>query len=137
MTRDHILGEPAGRQVDEWVAEHVIGWKPCDFLRDFNGSVWPQDVPEYSSRLMSAWDVVVHMQANGWNFSVESGDLGEYAAEFVCWHGPCERHGNPHDDYHAENATAPTAQLAICRAALLTTLRDFPQIEAVRPFSRE
>ena len=122
MTREEILVLPAGAEMDALVAERVMGWlrigpdEPYRFHKEMGGIIGPDGRPARfaageipfdwfpSTRIADAWDVVEKL-AGG----LEEGDrfevirLGEtvWRAGFTIF------------------VTADTAQLAICRAALL------------------
>lgn len=126
MTREEVLALPAGRELDQLVTEKVMG-KKLPISRPYNvGSVGPWSYgegtfcPYYSIQIAAAWQVFTHLCLTGQmiGFTVHSPrdrpDLTEvdelgYAREWMC---TC--HGTP--------IMAPTAPLAICRAALKTVL---------------
>jgi len=115
---------PAGRELDALVAERVMGWLDVGKQRDsvhtefVNFGVDPatveerrakkyaarQVVPHYSSDIAAAFQVVEKMAEKGDLIFLQThrGDAERYAATFV----------EPFTAY------APTAPLAICRAAL-------------------
>lgn len=72
LTSDEILSEPAGKRLDAWVAEHVMGWRPLALSRDFDGNFFPEDAPNYSTDIAAAWQVVEKMRADGWHYSIGS-----------------------------------------------------------------
>lgn len=136
--------EFTGPDLDKAIAEKVMGWKwyACQwgnqprlkYLDDpkkrggfpdnpeANGDeILAQDafryLPSYSMNISHAFDVVAHMEGEGyrWDFM----KLGDHVvAAFTCPLGPCERHGNPNHDFHEGSGEAETLPLAICRAAL-------------------
>ena len=123
MTKDEILNMPAGREIDAEVAVNVMGWTHvaskthCGYSPDYEGErrayLWParlgaKPVPHYSTSIDAAWDVVEK-------------DFGQ----LTLWRSRAKPELVKVDfcvgDEHYE-AYAPTAPIAICRAALLTTL---------------
>jgi len=148
MTLDEILGMEAGPELDRLVAENVMGWiAPTDidgvrgWLRwceeeqryvwagwwiespptDENGEIDPiwllagDKVWSPSTDIADAW-VVVQQLAQGLELAIAGSpdDIWRVAA---C--NPAESMPWP-----VIEAEAPTAPLAICRAALLTVLRE-------------
>lgn len=133
---------PAGRELDAWIAEQVMGfarWSPLTrddlyFLahpdqirrqyRKYGG--WSKalkkgsdgdryvdgmrDVPEFSTDIAAAWQVVEKFRSEGWKFCIADGD----EEPFQCYFQRLSEDGGV-DEPEAE---ADTAQLAICRAAL-------------------
>lgn len=113
MTKDEILNLPAGRGMDMAVIRDVLKWKHVH-TDDF---AYVYINPKYgavinfspSTDIAAAWDVIESMRAGKFSFSVISAMHG-ILVEFVTLYGKLKRF----------RATAPTAPLAICRAALLT-----------------
>lgn len=105
-------GMPAGREMDALVAEKVMGLEvsrdhyggPRHLVR--TGAKWRYDVIEaYSTKISSAWEVVekmIHLDPM----------IDWWGSHWDCvlrrQEGSCEEY----------TASAPTAPLAICRAAL-------------------
>jgi hypothetical protein len=135
-TREQILAEPAGGQMDAWVAEFVMGWKwptnrcpVCGWLysetRDQgcvpgDCSMRPRpNIVEiqksrgygvYSTDIADAWQVVEKMRTSPWKwYEIAHRPIG-CMVNFT---------GNIGDNVYAE-----TAPLAICKAALLATLES-------------
>lgn len=137
MTRDEILNIPAGRDLDVLVAERVMGfvWQECRCLCghemktlarhkiksptiwhngfDMIGVKHPRDlwgVPFYSTNISAAWEVA---QVIG-SFFIDNTapSLGIDVEFFRAGHKTIYK------------ATADTAPLAICRAALLAVMGD-------------
>lgn len=114
MTRDEILSEPAGPRLDAWVAEHVMGWTPTGLAKDFNGVPFPEPIPNYSTDIAAAWEVVELVGG----FEIEQwGDVWEKKGTII-WAASF----NLPDGKNIVHATAATAPLAICRAALLAMM---------------
>jgi len=123
MTRDEILTVPAGPRMDAWIVNtfHIDGvlveeqygqmvpkWKHFDgFRMSFEPS---QDIE-------AAWEVVEKLQTMRYNLHLEMFDCSYWRANFC---GP----EHPPKWNHRRNAEAIAAPLAICRAALLTTLEE-------------
>ena len=116
LTRERILAMPAGREMDAWVAERVLDWKRRTGSIFSNESEWepPNSVgwdwlPESSTDIAAAWLVVEKLGLlNRWTLS--SSDEPKYFMTLG------------YEDAPAETIIADSAPLAICRAALLTTL---------------
>ena len=137
MTRDEILALEAGRELDALVAEKVMGWTwgeysppvegPSKILRppeswapspdrapgsEVSCPGWHFRVPQYSTDIAAAWEVVEKMVPikYGFNLAIESppGPWGDWEVHFY--------NGGTH------LAFADTAPLAICRAALLAVM---------------
>lgn len=129
LTAESVRGMGAGRELDALVAERVMGWHlyPGEAYTA-NGKPWigPDDMGVGcshpagwlpSTRIEDAWRVVEKFTGtecdgrvailaitdaeDGWGFQVGASD---------------------ESDQSSFRAFAPTPQLAICRAALLTTL---------------
>jgi hypothetical protein len=133
-TREMILAEPAGRQMDVWVAKYII--ELPDDLISIDGIInYPfhdqiievAEIPHYSEDIDAAWQVVekltrLEREPNplyfrltwGWWDKPHSEDSPQYWAVFD-W----KLTGDSHPLYLAIAETAP---LAICRASLLAAL---------------
>jgi len=130
-TREQILNEPAGRQMDEWVAEYVMGWElspplghdPTTKITYMVGE--PPDIAFVeifmpSKKMESAWDVVEKLKELG--FSIIRLSTGDMMGDlWQCHIADAYREiANPGDkDYYAN---AETPSLAICKAALLAVI---------------
>jgi hypothetical protein len=117
------LALPAGQELDRIIAERVMGWRIVDDivpntgeqleLLEHNGCLWKDDpitddcsVPwRPSTDIAHAWEVAEHCRHNGMGFM----DLICLGPEWGVMFGH-----DPTEDY----VYAPTAPLAICRAAL-------------------
>jgi hypothetical protein len=126
MTRDEILKMEAGRELDELIAEKIMGLKPCTFRMTGQismSTIWNcehndcrncypknQDAPmkSYSTDISSAWEVVNNM-SNCLHLK-QHGQDGVWVAEFC--HNP------------GSQVSGKTAPLAICRAALLAVSEE-------------
>jgi hypothetical protein len=105
MTRDEILKMEAGREMDALVAEKI-----------FNGQ-WlykniPENLPKFSASISAAWEVVERLIKHNplsLDYLVDENNVLGWQANF--------RMG-----YNV--AFAPTAPLAICRAALLAVMKE-------------
>ena len=153
LTREAILAMKPGPEMDAAVAVYVLGWRtldttnaghvlwhesmgiwghpPAPFLdrapdlaRD-----WKNYVPEYSTNIADAWEVVGKI--------VHSPGLNDQGAKFwqldslgftCCEHDEDGSHGvwrcvfGWGDSERSEFSTGPTASEAICKAALLSTV---------------
>ncbi len=127
MTREEIMNMPAGREMDKIIAEKVFGleiretekWvKSCvpSKLRqpDYKVSIISAGglpLKNYSTDMTAAWDIVKKLPKG--EFTLELGARTILATFFGYKNGSAVVRDN-------EDATP----LAICRAALLTTLED-------------
>jgi hypothetical protein len=122
---------PAGQALDILVAERVMGYKD-------DGS-WPHQVtdedggtgdrlPEYSTSIAAAWEVVEKMATRGIWMAVSDMRHGRYTIEHAApwsgWWATWMRTDRSTDLTEVEGdhdwaATGDTAPLALCRAALL------------------
>jgi hypothetical protein len=129
-TREQILNEPAGRQMDAWVAEFVMGWPQWDFKNDWEGSfpMWRDDEgvllyttyddPHYwspSKDIAAAWQVVEKLHGP-YTLNVFTSDF-DRSVGFCCH---IRRVGTFPSSFAYEYGD--TAPLAVCRAALLAVL---------------
>jgi hypothetical protein len=137
MTKDEILNMPAGREMDALIAEKVMGWKRPPSGNGWNVTTlfkrktpdgqnlqvaWVGDgMVEFSADISAAWEVVEKMNQMKWRFysrSITYNDGLIYksiAAQFQ------NEHALGIDTGYID---AETMSLAICRAALLTTLES-------------
>lgn len=115
LTREQILAMPAGRELDILVQWHVIqGGKmpsntyvPHAYLVQGPETIEStMDLKRYSTDIACAWLVVEKMRLEGSMPELTSGEPND---DWQCW--TC-----------LTSAFADTAPLAICRAALLSTL---------------
>lgn len=138
-TREQILVEPAGRQMDTWVAEFVMKWPEWDFLAgDWSGGrpvFWIEedgikifkDYDDYahywspSSNIAAAWEVVEKLRERNRHITIITKHdsfmvaVSEYVPAFGIY-----KPLHLTDDY--SDLHSNTAPLAICRAALLAVL---------------
>lgn len=102
-----------GRELDAHVAEKLMGWRRVP--------------PRYSTDIAAAWEVLEKLDAMGLKVEVgnrvEGARGGGWFAAVTRWGGKeCEECGSP---YVVEDVSAaPTAPLAICRAALAVPKAD-------------
>lgn len=124
----------SGRELDAAV-HHFVAGKPIHQIgsKEWNDLEWVESsprgysiIPAYStSEGESFFALIAAVRAKGWTFI--DMQVGFYDTETVwtvcitCGRGPCELHGNPHDDAHSVEARADTLPLAFARASLLTT----------------
>jgi hypothetical protein len=121
---EQILSEPAGRRVDAWVAEYVMGWRwviaqslPLRFYlfeplllraKYPPGLVFTADqlpagavqihratMPKYSENGSAAWDVVLRLFDSGWEAKPQRAtDRDGFCWTFSRPLGPCRKHGS-------------------------------------------
>lgn len=111
-----------GRELDALVAEKVMGAlnlriTVADWEEDMvlgNGDIWRTRVPDYSTSISAAWQVVEKL-----DFCVVSRG-GTVAKEMGGWEVDCEMNGQH------RRAFAATAPHAICLAALKAVECEVP-----------
>jgi hypothetical protein len=85
-TREQVLAEPAGRQMDAWVAEFVFKMEKtvygigkssetCFENEEYLWRSW--EVPEFSVDIEPAWMVVEKMHESGWSVEIKQLAPGE------------------------------------------------------------
>lgn len=126
LTAEMILSMPAGREMDALVAERVLGWYWSDYWaggQQARGLFPPPPSGSFSDcgsfdDYSATWDgagiVATALYRVGWRLAVH-------------WSPQSERCGVGfgrlyHEPYRAVEAWGDDFPLAICRAALLTTL---------------
>lgn len=116
-TIEQVRDEPAGMQMDAWVAEYVMGLPNvhmCEgYLIHTQDSIQWNGAPVvdfYSTNITAAWRLVEKMQ--GFELEYEHGGFSRAEVHYAG------------DEWR--NAWAETAPLAICRAALLAVLEEQP-----------
>ena len=136
MQRDEILSMEAGRELDALVAERVMGWGDISLHPMMDSDWWGmpsgpataiqgavgwlythEKVPNYSTDIAAAWEVVEAVRGRGWSLSLGEGMSGY--GDAVVWMV----------DFYKGNriclsANGPDVPLAICRAALLAVMED-------------
>lgn len=135
MTRDEILSMLAGYEMNKLIAEFVFGMRLEEnhgFAGGFYwvgngiqfGDVRAQNVPDYSTEIEAAWVVVEKIiELFGCDVSAENrADIRAHTRVCICkfQYGKLE-YDNPDLLLYVFGETVP---LAICRAALLATLKD-------------
>ena len=122
MTRDEILAMEAGRELDALVAEKVMERTLMDGLGGtairvvYYGKDTPHPLPYYSTNIAAAWEVVAKIKPD-----IDGGIAVEWlidGGDDRAWHTEIWTRGEKYRQYCS---FAPTAPLAICRAALLAT----------------
>ena len=145
VTNEEIDKEPAGQQLDSWVAEKVMGWRVVDsdmedtakaiyktfavkdddglgVRRPLNNAVngWGYDDFNPSTNITDAWEVVETLIS--WKKYIH---IVYTEGKYYIGGATCEL--VPHGDWDWENdsgmADAPTAPLAISRAALKAVMK--------------
>lgn len=132
-TREEILALPTGAALDEMIIEQVLGWckTPLGKLRE--GTRYPDKIVwdtlrgPYAERplgefrpsllLSESWYAVHALRKRGW-YSQHTDLTLDSGAEWWSW--TFLNHAPPGNE--SVSATAETAALAICRAALLVLL---------------
>ena len=120
MNAEDIRNMEAGRELDALVAEKVMGWQWYDGHGTAGPSYWETQGGEFahfgefepSTDIAAAWEVVEKMAELVGPISVAWGSFGTEGnmASVMAFMG------NP------PGVVAPTAPLAICRAALLAVM---------------
>jgi hypothetical protein len=120
MTHDEILNMSAGKEMDALIAQDLMGWIYYDGWNHPLANEVQGELPSYSTDIAAAWEVVKKIGENKhrqWylctNFSAEFGNQ-IYAEIF-------ERMDE--SEFTICSATAETAPLAICRAALIAVTK--------------
>jgi hypothetical protein len=111
MTKDEILNLPAGEEMDTLIAERVMGFSFNKYGHSFTGKGHPgwhdlNKLPNYSTDMAAAWEVVEQRQKNGYCFDADGNALRRRIRFGV----------------GQEIGEAETMPLAICRAALLAVM---------------
>jgi hypothetical protein len=131
LTAERIRAMPAGRELDQLVWDRLMkpppdptrcarcGWSfksgSCTpELCHYVGELPPVGPPSYSRSETHGLQLLDHLAATGWAYGIDSDKLyiGESGIRVRLFH----RRDTTHIAY------APTRPLAVCRAALLTTL---------------
>ena len=122
MTRDEILKMPAGREMDVEIAR-IFGSPELWFLGNVkhDGLEWYVG-PKFSRDIDAAWVIAEKFASDGWEVTVEKSTIdGLEKLAWRCWLNYFT--DNPEEHRNAEGVDN-RASLAICRAALLTTLEE-------------
>lgn len=109
-TRDEILAMEAGPELNALVATEVMGFDINKRTKYIAGKRVHPDDWSPSADIADAWEVVEKMDDVMWTFTWLT-DSRVWQARFI-------------DILPMPEAEAPTVQLAICRAALLTTIQE-------------
>jgi hypothetical protein len=107
MTRDEILNLEAGREMDALVADEIM-----PELIEYRGRF----ANEYSTDIRAAFEVFDVLRKKFWSTSITQWDHSDKVlieCEYRTGHGEPRKHLDVYAD---------TVPLAICRAALITTL---------------
>lgn len=116
LTREQVLGMEAGPEMDELVAVMIMGYESSKVRNGWvelgNFATYPK---RYSTDIAAAWEVVEKVREKGWGMAIVNAFSQEPDGPGYGCH---LRNGmKTHTGY------AETAPLAICRAALLTTIQ--------------
>lgn len=142
MTRDEILNMKAGREMDALVAEQVMGWtncQKCEFAtwlssdksiiasgEQWRGNPLPLDIAqEVSDKFNPRWETIKNYSTDifaAWKVVEKSaGFMVENRQVYKPDEWECEI---AFEGTYIYFASANTAPLAICRAALLAKLEN-------------
>jgi hypothetical protein len=147
-TREEALSEPAGRQLDAWIAEYALGWvwrasietgcrwfAPPEHCDDFgpatgtepmeyawwiskNEGYGPWKVPHYSTDFAALKDII-SLPLPDFSWHIESENTSDGVKWFaMIWGGVDTPDGLDIIDYPS-NHTEDTLEVAVCHAALL------------------
>ena len=114
LTRDEILSLPASREFDAWLAEHAMGWE----LQRGVENLWIGGTP--ARRVSGEAHDSIGFPA--WCPTTNRGDALELFEKFAPERGWVIGSVTPSREWYVERyddiliASAPTIQLAICRA---------------------
>jgi len=111
MTKAEILAMEAGAELDMLVAKNVMRWEWHNYWTDKNGRITAQADWSPSLTIANAWEVAAKIMAAPGNFYFS---LNCIDGDWRC----CMGFANEGEACEAK-ADAKTAELAICRAALL------------------
>lgn len=136
LTREQILNMPAGREMDTLVAKKVFGWdvhseilgglevyytvhheplKDCpEELRAVTGQIIIKRVPDFSTDIAAAWEVVEKLGNMGYTINIQwkgKGRVYENTAEVSIT-----------SNIYTVGHGIGTAPIAICKAALMVNL---------------
>lgn len=130
LTREQVLEMGAGREMDSLIAERVMKWYITK--GEYSGKEYWNDSDDYShyslqgfnpsTHILAAWEVLEKMNNEGCRVLVnvadeKDGEVIRGRAISGEWHSNIVKSGERHNHAYAE-----TAPLAICRAALLSTI---------------
>ena len=128
ITRDEILNLKAGREMDALIAERIMGWtlhpnkthwgKPHPGMDNFSPSFEWRQVGDFepSTDISAAWEVVDRIVKLPATVNVQTSNA---AGGSICY---VQKY--PSDLNCIIFEAAPTATLAICRAAMLAISED-------------
>jgi len=148
LTSDEILAMKPGKELDALVAEKVMGWTWAETDSGLEGLFPPQEfaihgfkpihifndlghlhgMPEYSTDITEAWEVIDAMQTEGWAHCVNSVQNHNYpqGIRHCCFSRPKDHIQEVDVPYISSedkvfiHGHAKTTPDAICKAALLT-----------------
>ena len=107
MTKDEILNMPAGPEMDLLISDAVLKHS----AEEWNKRFWA-GYSEYSTDIAAAWQVVEELR----NFKTKTQAGHPLLLQEYFWNKTYFA------EFGATSAEAPTAPLAICRAALLAVM---------------
>jgi hypothetical protein len=114
LTREQIMSEPAGEQLDAWVAEYIMGWTYYGEDKELwtNRDSWYFYVGIddcFSTDIATAWQIIDKYLPDWW-------------PELICEDGVTWKCLLGWPKSEPSVARADTPMLAICKAALLAVL---------------
>ncbi len=106
-TREQVLSEPAGRQLDAWIAEYAMGWDLArQIVADNIG------LTDFSDNF-AALKQVIDLPRPDFAWHIESENIGDSVKWFtMIWGGDDLRE-------YSSNALEDSLEVAVCHAALL------------------
>ncbi len=113
MTHTEVQEMEAGPKLNEQMAMLVKGWKP-------HPTGHPEqwfNLPDYSHNISLAWEVLCHQRRNGWYHEMYS-----YGGPEGGWRVSTDNQSDPDATHMTVSVENNNLALAICRAALATTL---------------
>lgn len=115
MTKDEILNMTMGRKTDLIIADKIMGFPKeiinnNGFKKDYDGS-FVQVCPEYTSDIYAAWEIV----EKSTSFELSQPQAYDDKTWFC---------SISFKNTHSFDGKAETAPLAICRAALLASIKN-------------
>ena len=120
LTTDAIDAMPAGREMDVLIAERVMGFPGAAVGGWTNPKIG--DPQPYSTDIAAAWTVLEKLRSDGFDIEVSATEVEDKYTPG--WTVEFDHDRSPYRTYtkHPNAWKVETATLAICRAALKTTL---------------
>ncbi|MBI5950202.1 MAG: hypothetical protein HY865_00980 [Chloroflexi bacterium] len=111
MNADKILNMPAGKEIDYLIDNKVFGMVNISTGNPFESDL----IPNYSTNMSDAWKVVEKSLGDLFDFELGHDETQDNVWSCVWW-----KRGEK--EFSPIYASAQTAPLAICRAALLAVV---------------